>query len=336
MKMLLLRNREIKQFLALTLVIAAAGVVAGFLISLPAGLLALGLSAVFCTAFFAFLARRYRQIAHISKQIDVVLHGDALFDVDIREGELSILQSELQKMTLRLREQTDSLSREKEYLADSLADIAHQLRTPLTTVNMITTFLAEPGLDDKRRVALTQELRALLSRVDWLITTLLKISKIEAGTAVFAPEALPAGQLVKDAVAPLLIPLELREVALDITGEVGAVLEVDPGWTMEALANLVNNSMEHTPAGGAITVDIAQNPVYTALTVQDDGRGIDAEDLPHIFERFYRGRNAGENSYGVGLALCRMIITRQGGTIKAENLPGGGARFTVRFYHHTI
>lgn len=334
--MLLLRNREIKQFLFLMLAISAVGVVAGFFVAPAAGLLALALCIIFCAAFFAFLSRRYRQIAHISEKIDVVLHGDALFDVDIREGELSILQSELQKMTLRLREQADSLTRERAYLADSLADIAHQLRTPLTTVNMITTFLAEPGLDSKRRIELTQELRTLLSRVDWLLTSLLKISKIEAGTAVFAPGAVPAGRLVADAASPLLVPLELREVALDITGDVDAVLSVDAGWTMEALANLVKNSMEHTPAGGHITVDIAQNPIHTTIAVQDDGRGIDPEDLPHIFERFYRGRNAGAGSYGVGLALCRMIVTRQGGTIKAENLPGGGARFTIRFYHRNI
>lgn len=253
-----------------------------------------------------------------------------------REGELSILESELSKMTLRLREQALALTNEKKLLADSMADISHQIRSPLTSSNLIITLLRGQNLSVSRRQQLTQELSQLLSRIDWLVESLLKISKMDAGTILFKHESVSVSQLIQHAAEPLLIPMELREqtLAIDSSSPSSATPQFlgDYSWSMEAILNILKNCMEHTPAGGSIHVSFSQNAIFTEIIIEDNGPGFDAEDLPHLFERFYKGKNASEQSVGIGLALARMIVTRQNGTLKAENRSEGGARFILKFY----
>ncbi|MCL1910052.1 MAG: ATP-binding protein [Kiritimatiellaeota bacterium] len=277
------------------------------------------------------------RIAALSEQIDMILHGRDVLDIDVfHEGELSVLQSEIQKMTVRLREQADALARDKTYLADSLADIAHQLRTPMTSLHMLCSFLAKPNLDTQQRTEFSHELESLLNRMDWLLSTLLKISKIDAGTAVFQKDATPVHILLRKAVQPLEIPLELRGIALHVRCESSISITGDLNWTAEALGNILKNCMEHTDHDGTIEIDCVQNAVYTEIAVKDSGAGIAPEDLPHIFERFYQGKQLKDGSFGVGLALSRMILSAQNATIKATNRPEGGACFTVRFYYQNI
>lgn len=253
-----------------------------------------------------------------------------------REGELSILESELSKMTLRLREQALALTNEKKLLADSMADISHQIRSPLTSSNLIITLLRGQNLSVSRRQQLTQELSQLLSRIDWLVESLLKISKMDAGTILFKHEPVSVPELIQHAAEPLLIPMELREqtLAIDSSSPSSATPQFlgDYSWSMEAILNILKNCMEHTPAGGSIHVSFSQNAIFTEIIIEDNGPGFDAEDLPHLFERFYKGKNASEQSVGIGLALARMIVTRQNGTLKAENRSEGGARFILKFY----
>ena len=168
-----------------------------------------------------------------------------------------------------------------------------------------------------------------------LIEDILKLSKLDAGVVRFEAEPITAAALTERAVRSLRIPMELREQKLVLELE-DARLTVDPAWTAEALGNILKNCVEHTPAGGTLTVTARQTPIFTELTVTDTGPGLDPEDLPRLFERFYRGKDAGENSIGIGLALARQIIAAQNGTVQAANNPGGGARFTLRFYAGTV
>lgn len=171
--------------------------------------------------------------------------------------------------------------------------------------------------------------------MQWLVETLLKMSKIEAGTVTFKKERLDVHELVQKACEPLLIPLELRDIKLQIaTNEAGLTGDLD--WLAEAIGNIVKNCMEHTPEGGQITINAEENAIYTVLTVEDTGHGFDKNDIAHIFERFYKGKNSGSESVGIGLALSRTIITGLDGTIKAENGKNGGARFEIRFYKNIV
>lgn len=192
----------------------------------------------------------------------------------------------------------------------------------------------EPDLSPSGRKKLLQELTQLLSRIDWLVESLLKLSKMDAGTVRLQQAPVPVGALIQKAAEPLMIPMELREQSLTIHGESHVTFTGDFAWSQEAVLNILKNCMEHTPCGGCIQVSFSENAIFTEIIIEDNGPGFAKEDLPHLFERFYKGKTASQQSVGIGLALSRMIVSKQNGTLKAENRGGdGGARFVIKFYH---
>lgn len=333
--MKLLKNKEVRKALLWQLLISAAACTVCFFFDVRAGLTAVVLSLLLMLIFCISTYKRYQRISSLADDIDQVLHGDSSIDFDsYSEGELSILHSEIYKMTVRLREQQQKLLSDKEYLADSLADISHQIRTPLTSINLLVERLSATGLTDECRHQLANELYELLGRIDWLITTLLKISKLDAGTVQFNKETVSLEMLINKSCAPLLIPIELRGQELIIRAE--GDFYGDSAWTSEAVGNIVKNCMEHTPDGGRIEINAVETALYSEIVIKDNGTGISPEDLPHIFERFYKGKDSDGKSFGIGLALSRMIIAGQKGTVKAENRKNAGAMFTLRFYKGTV
>lgn len=172
--------------------------------------------------------------------------------------------------------------------------------------------------------------------MQWLVTSLLKLSKIDAGAIDFKKEKAIVKELVNKSVEHLLIPMELKNQTLEIKGDENACFTGDFNWTCEAIANIVKNCMEHTPAGGKITIDYEETSIYTVITVSDNGEGIHREDLPYIFNRFYKGKNADSNSTGIGLSMSKSIIESQGGSIDVSSSLGQGTRFTVKFYKNVV
>ena len=281
------------------------------------------------------LYQRNRKLQKLSEDLDRLLHDSTPLPIsEYREGELSILANQLQKVTLRLLESAEQSQRDKLQLADSLANISHQLRTPLTAMNLTAAMLSAPNLTPQRRRELTSELKTLLRRTDDLVETLLKLGKLDARTVTMIRDSVAVQDVIRRAVQPLEVPMELRDQQLTVScGE--ETFTGDLVWTAEALGNLLKNCMEHTPSGGTVSITAAETAMYTAITVEDTGSGFDPADIPHLFERFYKGSNAAEGSYGIGLALARTIITAQNGTIQAMN-GSNGARFEVRFYKTVI
>lgn len=287
--------------------------------------------------YFLFHKKLYQDIADLSLDIDRTLHGgEEIRFGNYREGDLEILQNELQKMVIRLREQAEQLKKEKVFLKDALADISHQLKTPLTSLNILISMLNRQDLGWEERQSLVRRLRSMAERIDWLTVNLLKISQLEADSVTFTPASVSLQKLIAQSAEPLLIPMELKEQAFSVEVEEGAMLWADLAWTSEALANVIKNCMEHTPRGGAIVARGLENPIYTQIVIEDNGEGIAAEDLPLLYERFYQGKNRNAHSTGLGLALAQQIVQRQGGIIKTENRREGGARFILRFYKRIV
>lgn len=333
--MKLLKNKEVLNTLILQIVIGTVASVVGFVFNYVAGIVAVSLSFAFIIVYYITTYNRYKQITTLSEDINKILHGDNTISFDnYTEGVLSILHSEVHKMTIRLREQQQRLIDDKVYLADSIADISHQIRTPLTSINLLVQLLSEPDLSEDKKHQHIIELNRMLSRIDSLITALLKISKLDAKTVQFKPLKVSLEQLINKSCEPLLVPFELRDQELVISAQ--GEFFGDLAWTCEAVGNIVKNCMEHTPEGGKVEITAVENPIYSEIVIKDNGTGIDKDDLPHIFERFYKGKNSDGNSFGVGLALARMIITGQNGTVKAENRKDKGAIFTIRFYKRTV
>lgn len=279
--------------------------------------------------------QRYNDITKLSSDINKILHGEnGVIIEEYSEGELSILKSEIYKMTIRLKSQREKLFQDKIFLADSIADISHQIRTPLTSINLLLAMLTEEGMSESKKQKIINEINSLLSRIEWLVTSLLKMSKLDAKTVELKKETIAFEDFLKKAVEPIEVPIDIKEQKLILEGTGNFVGDIS--WTSEAILNIVKNCMEHTQVGGEIKILAEENPIFYKIQISDNGPGIPKEDLPYIFERFYKGKNSDSKGFGVGLALARTIISNQGGTIKAENLEKGGACFTIKFYKSTI
>lgn len=332
---MLLKNRELRTGLLLLVIAGAALSIAGFARSAVCGALVLADCLVVSGLYLGTEYRRYRRLAQLSRDLDaLLLQGTPLPIRRYEEGELSILANQIQKMTLRLVDAAEAGKAGKAHLADSLADISHQLRTPLTAMTLTAAMLRDKELSQTRRMELARELQHLLTRTDWLVESLLKLSRLDAGTVRMAREAVPVSSVIARAAEPLAIPMDLRSQRLLVRCG-GEQFSGDLVWSAEALGNVLKNCMEHTPEGGTVTVTAQETPLFTQITVEDTGPGFAPGDLPHLFERFYKGSNASESSYGIGLALARTVIAAQNGTIQAANGPEG-ARFTIKFYKQVV
>lgn len=329
------RSRQFRQVFLFSVGVSAVVIAVSFCFNLFAGIMTSVLSALLLGGLTVYAEHRHRAVERLSDYLRKILHDEPVLDrMGNEEGELKVLQSDIYKMTVTLREQAEALEKDKHFLADSLADISHQLRTPLTSMNLALSLLHRSH-DPNRQRELLREITTLLRRMDGLISALLKLSKIDAGTAEFQKEPIDVETLVRQSLEPLAIPMELRGQTLLLNGTKSTFIG-DLVWTTEALGNLFKNCMEHMDEGGTLSVRWEENALFTELVIEDDGTGIAPEDLPHIFERFYRGKNADSSSFGIGLSLSRRIIASQEGTIKVANRPEGGTRFTIRFYKQII
>ena len=330
-----LADRETRRQLLTLLVLAAAGGWLGFSLSWQAGCLVLALCCLFSLMTLRCTWRRYRAPEALCADLDRLLHGDSSDCLDAyTEGAWSLLHSQLTKLLIRLQEQASRSEQDKKKLAAFLADISHQIRTPLPALNLLGTQLADPSLPAEKRQGTGRELQRQLERLDWLVDALLRMSRLDAGIVELHREPLDLRRLTQQAAAPLAVAMELCGQSFQILGQ--ARFSGDAAWTVEALGNVLKNCVEHTPAGGSITAQLTENPIYSQILISDTGPGMDREDLPHLFERFYRGKHATAQSVGIGLSLARMIITAQNGTIQASNRREGGAQFTIRFYKSVV
>lgn len=329
-------NPEIRKFLAITVIPSLLLCFITAFYSVATAVCVFAVSAFLIIGFIVFTRKRYKRINALEESIDKILHGNEQINIkSYGEGELSILESEVQKMLVRLRDQKDILEKERTFLADSIADISHQLRTPLTSINLILLLIESPDISSERRDELLRELSALITKTEYLVSVLLKISKLDAGTVQFEKKPTDLTSLIKKSAEPLLVPMDIKNQKLIINTD-NVCLDCDSSWCLEAFGNILKNCTEHTPENGEIIVVAEDTPIFTEIVITDTGIGINENDLPHIFERFYKGENSSKGSFGVGLNLANMIISGHNGTIKAENGQHGGAKFTIRFYKQVV
>lgn len=333
MEVSMFRNKEFRYLLMASSILTLINIIICYNINLFVGSMVMLTDILFIGITIFFTKRRYREIEKLSGYLRRIYNGDYSLDIrDNTEGELSILKNEIYKVTLILSKQAELLQSEKEQLADALSDISHQLKTPLTSMMVMSELLNNDELDKERRKEFTKNLELQFKRMEWLLTSLLKLSKLDAGTVEFKLERIQVSKLVKQALKPVLIPMELKEQKLLINGEDEVSFLGDFNWTTEALINLLKNCMEHTPVGGTISISYEENPIFTQIIISDNGSGIDQHDLPYIFKRFYKGKNASEDSVGIGLAMAKSIITNQNGDINVTSKINTGTQFCIKFF----
>ena len=250
----------------------------------------------------------------------------------ISEGNMGILQSEIYKVITILLEQYSSEHNQKKYMSDMMSDISHQFKTPLTAISLMNELLMNETVSDEQRMEYAGKIDAQINKMTWLLKSLLTLSQLEAGVLEMKPEKAELNKLINELSEPFLIMAEVAEVEYIVSIPEGIVIMADVHWFKEALSNIIKNCIEHTNAGGYVKISASQNNLHTTIVIEDNGKGIDKEHLPHIFERFYKAGNSSHDSVGIGLAMARQIIRVHDGKIEAESEVGKGTKFTISLY----
>lgn len=246
------------------------------------------------------------------------------------EGKFSVFEDQIYKTTLALKESKEEQEKEKLNLARNIADISHQLKTPLTSMGIMTDLLLENELEEQNK-HFVEHLNRQIERLSKLVGILLKLAKFDAGTVKLKEQEIVISHFIEEVVEMLEVPIIQKNIKIHLEGADEVCLKGDRSWTYEAIHNMLHNCVQHSPDGGMITIGWSRNPIYTEIVIEDQGGGIPLEDLPHIFTRFYKGKNASYESVGIGLAMAKTIVEKQNGEIKVENTKYG-ARFQVKFY----
>ena len=281
---------------------------------------------------FIYIRNIYKKIGKIDKYMNNILNGDYSIDIkDYCEGNISNLKNDIYKMTIKLKEQSELLIKEKKYLEETLQDISHQIKTPLTSMYMINDILTNEKDENIKKEFLIKN-KNQIERIEWLVTSLLKLSRLESGTIKLKKEKISLRELIDKAIEPINVLLELKNIKLTKNVE-NINLNVDINWTVEALLNIIKNACEHTL--DKIEIIGSTNPLYTEIKIVDNGLGISKKDIKHIFERFYKG-NHNKESIGIGLNMSKKIINLQNGLIEVSSKEGVGSTFIIKLYKNNL
>lgn len=288
------------------------------------------LGAILTLTFYIVTKKRYKKIADLNNYLSLVCAGNYMIDIkDNTEGELSILKNNLYKVIVLLRSKNELLEKDKIYLADSLADISHQLKTPLTSLMVMVDLLKdEKNIDKQKQFISIIEIQ--ISKIKWLVENLLKLSKLDAGTIKFKKEQIDVLSVITKSLSPFLVQMEMKNISLETTIN-DFSFTGDLNWTSEAVENIIKNCIEHTADYGKLNIETGVTNIYSYIKITDNGCGIKKKDLPHIFERFYQGENSSKESVGIGLALAKTIVENQGGSIEVTSEENVGTEFIIKF-----
>ncbi|MCR4933388.1 MAG: HAMP domain-containing histidine kinase [Lachnospiraceae bacterium] len=329
------RNKDFKQIIIVGSIVTAVLSIIVLNLNAWAGLATLLLGGFLILFFSFYTKKRYEDIENLNEYLTKVLSGDDSTEIfDQQEGEISILKSNIYKTTTTLKYQKEMLSKDKKRMADAIANISHQLKTPLTSMMVMNDLLKDEEDKEKQKEFLSTQSNQL-DRMNWLIQTLLKLSKIDAGTVSMKKETISLSSLLKEVIRPFEIQMDLKNIKY-VDKSTDFTISCDKNWTIEAIQNIVKNCIEHMDEGGALTIASSDTNIYSEISVSDTGSGISEEDLAHIFERFYKGKNAGKDSVGIGLSLSKSIIESQKGDILVSSKEGEGTTFVIKFFKTII
>jgi signal transduction histidine kinase len=270
---------------------------------------------------------RKREITGLSADIRRIIDGQPAELRDNREGVFSILKNDVHTLANLKNNQVDALRRDRDALKDALADISHQLKTPLTSMTLMADLLENAPPD--RQAEFIANIRTGLARTQWLVSEFLKMAKLDAGAVEFSRESVGSGELIGLALEPLRILLDIKDQRAALSGETTFIC--DKCWTAEALSNVLKNASEYSPDGGEIRVETGENPICAWIAVTDSGKGLSNAEIAKLFRRFEGSR--GDKGYGIGLPLAFAIMRGQNGDIQVYGGGGiSGATFTLKLF----
>lgn len=288
----------------------------------------------FAVLFLGYLKIQKKQTMDIAKRIERINLGDYSLQIDENsEDELSLLDNQIYRTTVKFREQAENSRKDKENLQKSLSDISHQLKTPLTSIIvMVENILDDDDMPLEIRREFLNDIKHNTNTISFLVQSLLKLSKLDAEAVKFRYEQVEVKSIVDECIKNTAVMAEILGVRLE-TDCNDIILNCDRKWLCEAITNIIKNCIEHSHNGN-IKITADQNKLYTKISIKDNGSGITKEDLPHIFERFYKGKNSSDDSVGIGLSLAKTIIEKQGGYISVSSELNKGSEFVIKFFNN--
>ena len=277
--------------------------------------------------------KRDKSLRSINKYLDKVNNGNYELKIeDNGEDEISRLRNELYKTTILLRESAENSEKEKTNLSNSLADISHQLKTPLTSIRIMLDNIEEnPNMDEKTRNEFIEEISRQIDWISSLVISLLKLAKFDAGAIVMQDTQINVKKLIDNVINNLAIMIDIKNIKIEEKIDEDVILRADYNWQLEALTNIIKNCIEHSKEDSKIKIEVENNSIFVKIKITDEGEGIAKEDLSHIFERFYKSKQASENSIGIGLSLAKTIIEKENGYIKVDSELGKETTFEIKY-----
>ena len=277
--------------------------------------------------------KRDKSLRSINKYLDKVNNGNYELKIeDNGEDEISRLRNELYKTTILLRESAENSEKEKTNLSNSLADISHQLKTPLTSIRIMLDNIEEnPNMDEKTRNEFIEEISRQIDWISSLVISLLKLAKFDAGAIIMQDTQINVKKLIDNVINNLAIMIDIKNIKIEEKIDEDVILRADYNWQLEALTNIIKNCIEHSKEDSKIKIEVENNSIFVKIKITDEGEGIEKEDLSHIFERFYKSKQVSENSIGIGLSLAKTIIEKENGYIKVDSELGKGTTFEIKY-----
>lgn len=296
--------------------------------------LLIALAIALLITFYIYHYKKNKKLAEITNYIEQINQKNYSLDIhDNTEDELSILKNEIYKTTIMLKEVAENAKNQELSLKNSLEDISHQLKTPLTSITiMLDNIIDNPDMDRNTRSEFLKDCKKEIVSINFLVQALLKLSKFDANTIQFNHQEIHINDLLEEAIKKVSVLADLKNVDIKVQGNATNTICCDFKWQVEAITNLLKNAIEYSENSSSIEIKYNQNKVYTQIEIKDKGKGIDEKDLPHIFERFYKGKNSSKDSVGIGLALAKTIIEKDNGNIYVESQLNHGTSFIVKYF----
>ena len=283
--------------------------------------------------FFKYNQSESKKINEITKYIEEINRGNYRLNIEENtEDELSILKNELYKITVMLKEVAENSQKDKTTLKDSLSDISHQIKTPITSILiMLDNILSDENMPEDIKKDFIKDIKREIVNIKFLVESILKLSKIDSNSIKFIKKEVFIKDIINEAVKNVSMLSELKNIKIIVSGDDSIKTICDLKWQVEAITNILKNCIEHSYENKKIYINYNQNNMYTELKIEDNGTGIDAKDLPHIFERFYKGKNSSSDSVGIGLALSKSIIESNNGYIQVDSELNKGTIFIIKY-----
>lgn len=294
----------------------------------------IGLSTIVIIIFLKYNNHKDKKIQEITKYIEEINNKNYKLDIeDNTEDELSILKNEIYKTTVMLKEVAENSVKDKIKLKDSLSNISHQLKTPLTSMSiLVDNIMDNPEMDSETRNDFIKDIRREIININFLVNALLKLSKLDANSVRFINRDVCIDEILQDAIKNVSVLCDLKNIDIITYGDKDIKINCDVKWQVEAVTNILKNCVEYSYDNSKIEISFEENKVYTKIEIRDYGVGIDKCELRHIFERFYKGKNSSSDSVGIGLALAKSIIEANNGIIYVESEIGKGSLFVVKYF----